>query len=391
MSMTPELGAVYTPLFYVGKSPGATDVGRSSGVPRDTDGRPVTTRPDAQVVERGPARPSKAADLAERWLREKRVAGGSIHSDRARRSDLESLARYIEAGPRAPEAGESGRGAPALADRALTRLTTQDLTTGALNRGLAAYGEYHALASVHRVASTWRGFCGWLHRQNLLPPDVTPTVDRPAPAQQAPKVLSLEELGHLVRAASSRDAQARCPWPERDIALLSSFVSTGMRPGEAIALVVGDLRLGRDGGRLVVGDRALRERELALPDVVTTSLLHYLEDRAAKLGRAGPASALFVRPSGDPLTTVGLNYVVGRWFRRAGVPEPHGSLVYVLRHTYATLLSESGVEIGELQHLLGHRRLSTTGRYVRKPTADPRRHIHANPAIRLLAATPLPG
>lgn len=332
-----------------------------------------------------PPSPS-AADLAEEWLREKRAAGGSIHSDRARRSDLESLAKYIGRQSLPSEADEPY--SSKRRHRGMAGLSASDLTGGALNSGLAEYGDYHALASARRVASTWRGFCAWLHRRNLLPPDVTPTVALPASVEHAPKVLSLEELGRLVRTAATRDGHARCPWPERDIALLSTFLGTGVRPGEAIALVVGDLRLCETGGRLRVRDRRGRERELALPDVVTMSLRQYLVDRAAKLAPADPASALFVRANGDALTLVALNYVVGRWFRRAGVPEPHGSLVYALRHTYATLLSESGVEIEELQRLLGHRDLSTTGRYVRKSKADPQTHIHANPAIRLLTETP---
>jgi integrase/recombinase XerD len=201
--------------------------------------------------------------------------------------------------------------------------------------------------------------------------------------------LSLEEIGRLLRAAATRDTQARWPWPERDIALLSSFLGTGIRPGEAVALVVDDLRVCQDGGRLHIRHHGVRERELLLPDVVTASLRLYLDDRTARLGRAGATSALFVRPNGDTLTPVGLNYIVGRWFRRAGVPEPHGSLVYTLRHTYATLLSDAGVEIEELQRLLGHRHLSTTSRYARKSAVDPGMHIHANPTLPLLAAAPL--
>jgi len=71
-----------------------------------------------------------------------------------------------------------------------------------------------------------------------------------------------------------------------------------------------------------------------------------------------------VRTSGAPLTTKVIDYLVGGWFRRAGITPPKGALGHSLRHTYATLLIEQGSSVPELQRLLGHADMATTQAYI---------------------------
>jgi hypothetical protein len=59
---------------------------------------------------------------------------------------------------------------------------------------------------------------------------------------------------------------------------------------------------------------------------------------------------------------------------------PQGALVHALRHTFATSALDHGVDVVELQELLGHSSLDTTRRYLDATAAGLREAIAAHPA-----------
>ncbi|MDN5760640.1 MAG: tyrosine-type recombinase/integrase, partial [Tomitella sp.] len=64
--------------------------------------------------------------------------------------------------------------------------------------------------------------------------------------------------------------------------------------------------------------------------------------------------------------------LVDHVYRQAGMPamtRGKGVAVHALRHTYATLLHETGASVLEIQRLLGHTSPATSARYVTVSTA----------------------
>ncbi|HEX2273667.1 MAG TPA: tyrosine-type recombinase/integrase [Acidimicrobiales bacterium] len=320
--------------------------------------------------------------VASEWLRTKQLARRSPASDAARRGDLTVIAAQLADYLGRPDGDE----ALGPMERQLARLGLGDLEPRALREAFADYAAGHAASSVRRVLSTWRGFCGWLRAEGHLLADPLAGLQGPGRADWKPKPLELVELARVIEAAATPDPRARHPWPERDRALVAVFTGAGVRIGEAIALRVDDVEARDRAPRLRLYGKGGRRRVVPVGREVVEAVDAYLETRLARLGRYSPTDPLFVRADGRPFTRGTMDYLVAGWFRRAGVAPPPGSLAHALRHTYATLLVDTGASLPEVQRLLGHRDLSTTQVYLGVTGSGLEAAALSNPARRLLEA-----
>ena len=70
---------------------------------------------------------------------------------------------------------------------------------------------------------------------------------------------------------------------------------------------------------------------------------------------------LFVNKNFQQITTDGIRYILSTIADRAGVENVHP---HRFRRTFATRLAARGMEIQEIQKLLGHSKVDTTLRYI---------------------------
>lgn len=131
---------------------------------------------------------------------------------------------------------------------------------------------------------------------------------------------------------------------------------TGIRASECVHLCRQDLDLA--GQRLLIRQgKGQRDRVVYLSDLATAALNHYLAQTNLK-----PASPLFIRPTGKPITYPWLRQHIAALGRAVGdiAVTPHR-----LRHTLATRLLNAGMKETAIQKILGHEQLSTTMIYAR--------------------------
>jgi site-specific recombinase XerD len=147
----------------------------------------------------------------------------------------------------------------------------------------------------------------------------------------------------------------------RDRAFLMTVYSAGLRVTEACNLRT---REGVDRARmqLRVNGKGSKERVLPLsPHLLAALEQYWREERRGRPGHDAPwlfIGEKFDRPM-DRHTGQNIYY---RAVERSGVPRKGG--IHVLRHSFATHLIESGVEITLVQRLLGHSSLLTTAHYL---------------------------
>src|ERR671923_468959 len=209
-------------------------------------------------------------------------------------------------------------------------------------------------ATVNRRLAALRKFFLWAQATGRIAELPTATVKGVPAAPRAPKSLPKREVDRLIR-------EAQKAGNKRNLAIVQLLRHTGLRAGELCALRLSDIRTSeRKGSVLVRSGKGDKDRTIPLNHDVREALEAYIKVR--------PESAddhLFIGQRGEPLQTDGVELIVRKLAKRAGLEKvtPH-----VLRHSFAKHVLDAGEDLATVSRLLGHERLETTAIYT-EPTA----------------------
>ncbi len=231
-----------------------------------------------------------------------------------------------------------------------------------------------ANSTLRRRLSSLRGFTRWLADTGALTVDpVRDAAIRIPQPRRLPRAMSAAEtaalLGRLRQTCEEADESSDRLAATCTLAAAVVLTSCGLRVSELLTLELGDID---DASWWIrVTGKGSRERRVCLADrgaaeVVTAYL-------ALRQKAQADHPMVFVGGSGSPLTATTLRRDLSAAARDAGIGRhvtPH-----VLRHTAATLLVESGVDIRVIQRMLGHASLATTEIYAHVSDGALRRHI----------------
>lgn len=310
-------------------------------------------------------------DAGRDWIAERRAVGRTISTStqEAYRADLASWARYLEA--------QTGA-APLL----------EDLTGPVIKAALAEMnGAGLSAATRRRLLTTLRGLCRYLVLESRLASDPTASIQSPRAPGRLPVAFTDGQVAALLSTAQIEDPQARPAAPLLDTAIVLILAAGGLRASEAAGLKLADYLRGEDSSLRVLG-KGRKTRVVPLDAGVAEQIDLYLHWRAAQAAAEPEGGPLLVRPGGRALTRDTISYRVNRLYARAGIPKPDGEAAHALRHTYAVSMVDLGVPISEVQQLLGHESIATTGIYLKASASHLRAAAAAPSAARLLASTP---
>jgi integrase/recombinase XerD len=186
-----------------------------------------------------------------------------------------------------------------------------------------------------------------------------------------PRIISRSAVRSLLRSpriqvASAPLSQARL---RQETTLLEMLFSTGMRVGEVSGTTIGQVDLDRQ--IISVHGKGNREREIP---IVCSALQEVLSDQIKWRCSNGAMSEspLFVNRRSRRLSDQSIRSVLRRHASNISAKRvtPH-----MLRHTVATLLLEEGVDLRNIQRLLGHSSITTTTIYVHVSERSQRRAL----------------
>jgi integrase/recombinase XerD len=210
----------------------------------------------------------------------------------------------------------------------------------------------YATTSIARKVAAVKSFFQFLRRSGKLSSNPARALQTPKVEKDLPHALGHDEVARLFEAVSSSGVG------QRDLAMLHTIYSTGMRVTELISLDVAHLDLARGHVRCPTRNRKERVLPLSLP--AQKSLNAYLDDYRNTLLRSADEQALFLNHHGQRLTRQGFWLIIKGYARAAGISEitPH-----TLRHSFALDMLGRGMELRSVQELLGHANISTTHVY----------------------------
>lgn len=211
----------------------------------------------------------------------------------------------------------------------------------------------YATTSIARKVAAMKSFFHYLRGRHVIASDPTETLDTPKVEKFPPTVLTPQEVQKLFAAVRTDSAAG-----QRDLAMLHTLASTGMRVTELVSRDVGHLDLAR--GEMRCRSRNQRERILPVSPAGQRALATYLDDGRRALVHDSRETALFVNHHGQRLTRQGFWLIMKGYAKLAGIKDitPH-----TMRHSFAYEMLGKGTDLRTVQELLGHANISTTQVY----------------------------
>lgn len=227
----------------------------------------------------------------------------------------------------------------------LKRMEVHEVTKEDLESFLAKLAsEGYTPKSVSRKINSTRTFYRFLKVNEYITDDPSLLVSHPKYQLAPPRILTPTEYRAL------RDAARNDP---RMFAVIELLLQTGIRIGELANLRLSDV--GKDTLHIAPFEKH-EERTVPLNKRAQEALQRYMEVRPKVTD-----DHLFVTKSGKPFLIRNIRTAVERYFRLA---EIKNAKVNDLRHAFVAHHLKHGVSLLVLSKALGHKRLSTTERYL---------------------------
>lgn len=202
--------------------------------------------------------------------------------------------------------------------------------------------------SISRKLNSTRTFYRFLKINEYITDDPSLLVAHPRYQLAAPRIFSPTEYRAL-RDAARNDT--------RMFAVIELLLQTGIRIGELANLKISDIQ--KEGLRIAPQEKH-GERVVPLNKRTQDALKKYLKIRP-NLSADKESDHLFITKSGKPFLIRNIRTAVERYFRLA---EIKNAKVNDLRHTFVAHHLKRGVSMMLISKILGHKRISTTERYL---------------------------
>ncbi len=203
--------------------------------------------------------------------------------------------------------------------------------------------------SISRKINSMKTFYRFLKSSGTIAVDPASDIEHPKYEVKPPRILSKLEYRAL------RDA---CRADVRTYAIVELFLQTGLRIGELANLTLDDVK---ETELHIAPQEGHEERTVPLNRAAKEALDNWVKVRNVSTTSAAKSPSLFITKTGRPLLIRNIRTAIDRYFKVAGIED---AKVNDLRHTFIAHHLMAGTAITTISKLVGHKRLSTTEKYL---------------------------
>ena len=232
---------------------------------------------------------------------------------------------------------------------------------------------------INRKMSAVRGLFIYLYKTEQIKENITDKVDFAKLHQKIKKRLTTQETCSLLdviyngeKYYEGRLLTEYLNKKERDIAIFTTYLGTGIRVSELINLNVENLDF--DTNSFIVTRKGGDQQEIYMPQQVKERIDEYLKHEKA-IGRGRETGVLFQNRSGKRFTAAGVEKLLKNYCISVGITNPDKTRPHALRRTFACQLLEDGVDIKMVAELLGHKTIEVTHKYYAQYNAKARKEL----------------
>ena len=241
--------------------------------------------------------------------------------------------------------GDLTKLSPEQLSQFIAKLSAQGMAASTLNRKLSAIRQFYKFLVIEGKSES----------------NPASDLDAPQLEKRLPKLLSHESIEKLLSAAiiglPYEESPKRIALIKRDQTMLLLLYASGMRVSELVGLTLS--QFDAELGAFKVTGKGSKTRWIPIAAGVAGTVNEYVTTYRGLLTPGD--DSLFTNDRGGKITRQALWEILKKLGTLAEIPEnlsPH-----VLRHSFATHLLQSGMNLRSLQQLLGHSDLSTTQIY----------------------------
>ncbi len=216
----------------------------------------------------------------------------------------------------------------------------------------------YSKTTIARKLASIRSFFKFLIQKGELVSNPFEMLRTPKQEKKLPHFLSINEVDVLLETPDRSNVMGL-----RDMAILETLYSTGIRVSELVALDENNIDF--FGGMIKVLGKGKKERLVPIGGHAMKAINEYVgskpknnKSEKEKISGSGP---LFLNRFGNRLTARSVARSLDKYLKISGLNQltsPH-----TFRHSFATHLLDKGADLRSVQEMLGHSSLSTTQIY----------------------------